>query len=61
MFNRITSWLRVRKRPEPQDVIIIRPPAFIPWPPRPIYTTKHKRGPAKGRRRYQPTHGRDTQ
>ena len=62
MFSRIKQWLTRHDdtpvistdcefTPKPSPTII-----RFRWV---IYTTKHKRGPAKGRRRYQFTHGRN--
>lgn len=63
MLSRMRQWLRRHNEPR----VIRCDSDFIPWSTPTIirfrwvtYTTKHKRGPAKGRRRYQFTSGRQT-
>lgn len=63
MLNRVRQWFRHLKKEhrqqEPTGPAAATPcsnrEGFTLWPPQPIYTTHHKRGPAKGRVRFQRT------
>lgn len=63
MLNRLRQWFRRLKKHRLQQrqqeaERLINPyirERFTPWPSRPVYTTHHERGPAKGRVRFQRT------